>query len=197
MASTTETGRPGKRPRLLLGNLLLLCLCGAAAGQRLGDGQPLPDSAAVHVDSTDRRTADPVWAWKRWKDIDRAVALRPLDGPQDILEKSEIIADRLDALGREGKRLQGMLKLRSDRHASLEIQVESLEDLADVQRGGDLQLRQRVHNLRADLRKAAQRMRFIETSLKEMGRERQRLEGLLASYEQKAEALRRQEGGQR
>ena len=37
-------------------------------------------------------------AWKQWKDIGPAIELRSLDDPSDILEKAEIIEDRVDKL---------------------------------------------------------------------------------------------------
>ena len=56
-----------------------------------------PDTAVV-ADSSRAIQGDPAFSWKSWADISRAIALRPLDGPEDILEKREIIEDRLDDL---------------------------------------------------------------------------------------------------
>ena len=67
-------------------------------------------SSAADTGSGEReggaRVEDPVQAWRHWKQIDRAIALDELDGPDDILGKEEIIEDRIDDLTEEGARLQ-------------------------------------------------------------------------------------------
>ena len=138
---------------------------------------------------------DPAWRWKAWPDLDRAIALRPLDGPEDILEKADIIADRLDTLAGEGRGLEKRLEGWKQRHAGLEVQTESLEDLAAVQRGADVQLQQRIHALRADLRHAAQRRRLLRAVLAALRREEARLHALFENYRSKAAELKRREGG--
>ena len=152
--------------------------------------QPEPTSA----DSL-KRPRDPAWHWTAWPDLERAIALRPLDGPDDIGEKADIIADRLDTLGGAGEVLQKRLEDWEQRHAGLEVQTESLEDLVAVQRGADVQLQQRLHGLRADLRLAAQRRRLLQTVLTALKQEEARLRTLLETYRDKAEEIKRREGG--
>lgn len=185
------------RYRRLIGALLLLPAAPAGAGidslRALVEGQP--DS--VLADSTRARPIDPAHAWKSWKDLSRAIDLRPLDGPEDILEKAEIITDRLDGLRQEQQKLKAVLEEWTNRRQSLEFQLEVLDDLAQVQRGGDLQLQQRLHGLREDLGKAARRMGILKGSLKELGKELSRLDSLAEEYNQKAAALRRREAENR
>ena len=149
--------------------------------------------SSARTDSTRKRPVDPALAWKSWKDLSRAIALRGLDGPDDILEKAEIIADRIDDLRQEQKQLKASLQEWSDRHQALELQLEVLDDLAEVQRGGDLQLQQRLHSLREDLGKATGRMQIFDASLKDLEQELDRLDGLAKQYAKKAEDLRRRE----
>ena len=148
---------------------------------------------AAKTDSGRAKAIDPAYAWTTWKDISRAIALRPLDGPDDILEKTEIIEDRIDDLFKEHQHLQEAIDEWKNRHQSLEIQLEVLEDLAEVQRGGDLQLQQRMHSLREDLRKAAQRRSVLGKSLQKLEGELARLRELVKQYQQQAEAIRRRE----
>jgi chromosome segregation ATPase len=136
---------------------------------------------------------DPAQAWKTWKELSRAIRLRPLDGPDDILEKAEIIEDRLDDLGEARQELRTEAQEWEDRRQALELQIEVLNDLAQVQRGGDLQLQQRLHTLREDLGKAARRLGVLKGSLKELDKELYRLNGLVKEYNHKAAELRRRE----
>ena len=188
--------------RLLL--LIILLLSSAVAQEtaplhsapdtvRVDSSAPKPDAA----DSSRVKKVDPARIWTTWKDLSRAIALRALDGPEDILEKAEIIEDRIDDLASEHKRLKETAKEWKNRHQSLEIQLEVLDDLAEIQRGGDLQLQQRLHNLRVDLRKTAKRRTAFETSLKDLEEELGRLTKLLQHYQDKAEAIRRREEGSR
>jgi len=183
------------RYRRLIGALLLLG-AGKVFAQAGGDSLAMPAAGkadSARADSARARPLDPAYAWKAWKDLSRAIALRPLDGPDDILEKAEIITDRLDDLRQERKALQTELEKWKDRQQSLELQMEVLEDLAQVQRGGDLQLQQRLHGLREDLGRAARRIGVLKGALGELDEELSRLDGLAAAYARKAAELRRRE----
>ena len=92
---------------------------------------------------------DPAYLWTIWKDLSRAIELQKLDGPEDIVEKADIIRDRIDDLTGERQRLATLLEEWADRHESLDIQLEVLEDLAMVQLDGDLQLQQHAQHTRA------------------------------------------------
>jgi len=158
-----------------------------------GDSLAAARQDSTKTDSTRGEKVDPAHAWKTWKDLSRAIALRPLDGPEDILEKVEIIEDRIDDLLEEQKELETAWEEWDDRRQSLELQLEVLDDLAEVQRGGDLQLQQRMHSLREDLGKATHRMRVFKGSLKDLEKELDRLSRLEKDYREKAEDLRRRE----
>ena len=147
---------------------------------------------ASAIDST-RASRDPAFAWLSWRDLTAAITLRELDGPDDILEKSDIIRDRLDALRAEQIRLTSAMAEWTDRQGSFAIQIEVLDDLAKVQRGGDLQLQQRLHNMREGRRVAAQRVQGLTRSLSLLKVELTRLQDLLQEYNRTAEHLRRQE----
>ncbi|NKB70499.1 MAG: hypothetical protein GKR89_25805 [Candidatus Latescibacteria bacterium] len=149
---------------------------------------------AVATDSTaDSLRTDPLRPWLKWKDLGRAIALRPLDGPTDIMEKTEIIQDRLDALEEAKSPLQGSLQHPAERLAAIEIQLEVLQDLAQLQRGGDLELQQRLHDMRADRRRLEQAMRPYWAALADLQREIDRLNELLRHYQSRAADLRRKE----
>jgi prefoldin subunit 5 len=191
-----------------LGSLLWICLSlHAAVAQDASPAQGvLADSAGVgadslaagqatQADSAQTQPVDPAWKWTTWKKLAQAIQLRPLDGPEDIAEKIEIIEDRMDELKQERKRLEKLISVWEERYEALKLQFESLDDLADVQRGGDLQLQQRVHTIRSDLRKAEQRMRIIKGSYKGIEGEIDRFEALMTQYEDEAAAIRRDEGG--
>lgn len=147
----------------------------------------------VHAAIDSTAALDPAFAWTTWQDLARAIALRPLDGPEDIVEKTEIIEDRLDDLAQVQKKLERQAEEWQSRHQSLEIQLEVLDDLAELQRGGDLQLQQRMHTIRADLRKAAERRTAYIRSLARLRHESQRLRNLVVEYLQQADAIRRRE----
>lgn len=155
----------------------------------------LPDS--VVVDSTRLAKVDPALAWQGWKDLSRAIALRSLDGPGDILEKAEIVQDRIDDLRGERRKIGESGEEWEERRQGLELQLEVLDDLAELQRGGDLQLQQRMHGLREELGKASRRLRILEGSLGDLDRELDRLNGIVKQYAEKAEDLRRREEEER
>ena len=165
-------------------------LAAAAAG-----GGDAPDSARVARQLVGG--SEPAQAWKTWKDLSRAIRMMPLDGPDDILEKAEIIEDRIDDLSREEKRLEAGMGEWMSRHRSLGMQLEVLEDLAKVQLGGDLELQQRMHNMREGRRMAVHRADVFERSLAELRTELGQMLGLVQEYEREAEELRRREAEDR
>jgi hypothetical protein len=179
--------------RLLFIFSWLACFAAASAAQSAPDPTSLSDSSATRRDSLRAQTLDPAYAWKGWPDLERAIALRPLDGPDDILEKKEIIEDRIDDLHLEEKKLRTATEGWRERQQALEMQREVLDDLAEVQRGGDLQLQQRLHTLREDMRQIATRIKTPTQALAELKREQQRLRELARQYADKAQKLRREE----
>ena len=164
---------------------------------------PADSSARADSSSSDRRPAtatapvDPTTAWKGWMDIARAIAPDPLDGPGDILEKEEIIQDRVDDLAAEEERLARTGSQWQGRHQAASVQLEVLDDLAEIQLGGDLQLQQRLENVREDIRMADEWQRRIDESRRELATEMKRLRILAREYRNRAEELRRQEEGPR
>ncbi|MCZ7583120.1 MAG: hypothetical protein M5R36_07170 [Deltaproteobacteria bacterium] len=149
-------------------------------------------SSAVLARADDAPSPD---AWKQWKSIDAAIALRPLDGPDDIVEKAEIIEDRVDDLAREKTRLQAELDSGGQRLDNLRRQREALQDLAEIQRGGDPQTRQRLHDLAGRIRREETRLADLRSSLAGLEKELERMRALAADYRAKAETLKQREGG--
>jgi hypothetical protein len=185
----------------VLGILLTCGLWSPGQAQKKAPDSPpapsAPDSAAT-ADATastsdSTRAHDPAMEWQRWKDLDRATRLRPLDGPGDIIEKSEIVQDRVDDLVDERQRLTELVADWEGRRQALETQLEVLDDLARVHRGGDLQLQQRLHNIREGGRLAARRQVVLGRSLEQLASEIERLQKVFEDYEGKAEELRRRE----
>jgi len=184
--------------------LLLLAAAGVKAAEKSAAVEM--DSVGVHltelrdstlVDSVRLANVDPVLAWRGWKDLSRAIGLRPLDGPGDILEKAEIVQDRIDDLLEERREIEEAGEEWEERRQGLELQLEVLDDLAELQRGGDLQLQQRMHGLREELGKASRRLRIIEGSLGDLSKELDRLSSVVKQYQEKAEDLRRREEEER
>ena len=184
--------------------ILLFSLVAAARGAAAPGGE---SSAATAVDTVasvavvagsaqgeaPEAEVDPAYAWTIWKDLSRAIALQKLDGPGDIVEKADIIRDRIDDLTAERLRLATALEEWSDRHESLEIQLEVLEDLAKVQLGGDLQLQQRMHHMRERHSMATDRKKALAGSIRALDVEVKRLTDMAKAYKQEANELRRSE----
>ena len=177
----------------------IFCFLLALLVPDVGAESAAPDTAggdslsAAHQDSARQQKIDPAYAWKTWKELSLAIALRALDGPDDILEKAEIIEDRRDDLLEEKEKLNAASKEWEERHQALELQLEVLDDLAEIQRGGDLQLQQRMHSLREDRGTAARRLRVFKGSLRDLDKELDRMAGLAEEYRGKAEDLRHRE----
>ncbi|MEW6750122.1 MAG: hypothetical protein AB1505_03995 [Candidatus Latescibacterota bacterium] len=157
---------------------------------------PEPGAAPrTTADSLAARQVDSTRVWKTWKPLWRAIALGPLDGPEDILEKAEIIQDRIDDLVGERRRLAALAGEQDERGQALLLQVEVLEDLDRIQRGGDLQRLQRLASLRDEADQATRRLRALGRSLAELDGEIGRLRRLVEHYARLAEDLRRREEG--
>lgn len=176
---------------------LATTITGRVDSMATGTGAVVPAVAAVdsslNVSSGVGADPDPLRPWRNWPPIDRAIELDALDGPVDIVEKTEIIADRLDDLQLEATRLDSVDGVWEARVVGLSSQLEVLEDLADLQLGGDLQLQQRIESVRDDAIEAQrwrERIELAMTDLQDlMGRWQQRA----ADYDRQAQLLRRQE----
>ncbi|MBT6145091.1 MAG: hypothetical protein HOH74_06660 [Gemmatimonadetes bacterium] len=156
------------------------------------DGDTAVDSTRSPAKDSPKRE-DPAWAWSRWPSIAAAVALAPLDGPQDILEKEEIIADRIDALDAETARLDTLTHAWQARSVAMTAQLEVLEDLADRRLGGDLELQQRVENVRGDVLQAGKRVTLFGEVHSALAIELLSLRNLSREYRQQAAQLRQEE----
>ncbi|MBZ0271892.1 hypothetical protein K8I61_07625 [bacterium] len=133
-------------------------------------------------------------AWKSWTSIDAAIAIRELDGPEDIIEKAEIIEDRVDALARERERVKAEETEIAERTASLREQRQALREIADLQFGGDVRARQRLRDLAERIRGGEAAVAARRASAAEIETERSRLAALAEEYRRKAETLRKREG---
>ena len=140
---------------------------------------------------------DSVTAWERWPDIEPAVELRDLDGPDDIVEKAEIIEDRVDELVREGSRLSAEIDLYGEKLDALRTQHEVLQELAEIRMGGDTQMRQQVQDLAQRIRRQQSERARRAASLAALDAERLRLAGRAVEYRERARLLRIEEGGNR
>lgn len=183
-------------------SLVLYIATGSTAvwGQSVFDTlQSVLDSALVDtsitrvISDSPSRSVDSVYTWKNWKNISPAIDIRPLDGPTDIIEKEEIILDRLDDLKIERKKLVIAANLWQRRMQIIEVQLELLDDLIEIQRGEDLQMQRRLHSARNDLRKVSQYIVLYITSLHELNKEIDHLSLLLITYKHKAESIRHDE----
>ena len=132
-------------------------------------------------------------AWKQWKDISSAILIRPLDGPEDILEKAEIIEDRHDQLTRERNRLKEAREKESRRLESWENQREVLQELESFGRGKDLESRQRLLDLTEQIQQERNLLARLDESLEEIEGEISKYHQLANQYRDKAKHLRVQE----
>ena len=174
--------------------MLVCCVAGADAENDDADG--IADTLSAPADTARART-DPAWAWWTWPPITAAIAIAPLDGPQDILEKDEIIADRIDALVDEAARLDTLAMAWQARSVAMTAQLEVLEDLADVQLGGDLEFQQRTESVREEVVQAAGQVATFAATRAALGDELIRLRSLSETYRQRAARLREEEESSR
>jgi len=140
-------------------------------------------------------TEDAITAWKRWKSIDAAIAVRPLDGPDDIIEKAEIIEDRADELKGEKARLEREADLNRQKLRTLRSQREVLQDLAEIKPGGDSQTRNRLQDVAERIGREEMLLRMRLQSVAELEQELIRMKGLAVEYRKKAENLMIKERG--
>jgi len=138
---------------------------------------------------------DPITAWKRWKNIDAAVAVRSLDGPEDIIEKAEIVEDRVDELAREKKKLEKRVAGGRKKIRTLQDQRAVLQDMSEIQFGNGARNRMRLHEVDRRIRKAESMLKTEQQSLSELTRVLERMKMLAADYRKKAERLRTKESG--
>jgi len=147
-------------------------------------------------------SAAPVWAqeavepatrWQGWKDIGPAIELKELDGPEDVVEKADIIRDRIDALAREQARLVAAREEARARVRAIEAEREHLEDLASMVAKTDQAARQRRHGLHERLQRARRRLAVVAGSLEALAAEVGRLRALDESYRERARQLREEE----
>lgn len=185
--------------------VVYMSLLAAVPLQALGQGEE--DSVQLQVDTVsvaasevtvgqDSAAAipvDPAYVWKTWPNLSRAIELQKLDGPEDIIEKADIIQDRIDELAQEREKLATARQEWSDKNDALEIQLEVLEDLAKVQLGGDLQLQQRMHRMREGRNTSATQLEVLTRSIGELDIEVGGLTDMVTDYKQQATQLKRRE----
>lgn len=163
------------RTALLL--LLIAALVAAPGADRAGAGASAGPADAVN-------------AWRQLKSIDAAIAIRPLDGPEDIREKAEIVADRLDELDREEKNLSLAIEQNRQVLHSLRIQKEVLRDLSEMQQGRDAPAPQRKHDLTERIQQQEKLLEQKTASRDELRLEVERLKTIYDQYLKRAETLR-------
>ena len=132
-------------------------------------------------------------AWKGWKSIEGAIAIRPLDGPEDIIERAEIIEDRVDDLARERGRLEGVEARLRDRLRQLRSRREALRDLEEIRLSGDAQSRQRLQDVAGRIRREEGLLKEAGESITGLEVELARMEELAAAYREKARILKMEE----
>ena len=177
-------GDPHRRPRFSAGRDTTRLVSANLDSLR----QILISNGSARSDSIRRH------AWRNLKGIGPAVALAPLDGPEDIEEKIEIIEDRMDALLIEKKKLERILEILILSRQSREIQIEVLEDVSDINRRSDIQRQQRLHDLQQQFNRISRRVRAFERSLSDLENELVRLQKLAKQYRKQAETLQKNEG---
>ena len=140
-------------------------------------------------------TEDAITAWKRWKSIEAAIEVRPLDGPDDIIEKAEIIEDRADELKGEKARLQTEAELNRQKLQTLRRQRESLQDLREIKPGGDSQTRNRLYDLAERIGREERLLKMRRESAAELEKEFAHMNELALEYREKARDLMIRERG--
>jgi len=150
-------------------------------------------TAGMHVSA--QETEDSITAWKRWKSIEAAIELRELDGPEDIIEKAEIIEDRADDLAREKARLESEAESVRERLRRLEDQREVLRELEEIRLSGAPRARQRLQDISGRIRREEALLKKIGASVAGLGEELAGMSALAAEYREKARLLRIEEGG--
>ncbi len=134
-------------------------------------------------------------AWRSWKDIAPAVVVAPLDGPEEVLEKAEIIADRRDALGREQARVAVHCEGLRATVNGVDQQLAATRDMLDVRGGRDLLLRRRARDLRSRQRALRTLTASCEANLEALGAALVEVAARHDAYLRRAQALRAEETG--
>ena len=142
-----------------------------------------------------QETEDSITEWKRWKSIEAAVTPRPLDGPEDIIEKAEIIEDRADDLEREKARLEVEAQRGRERLRRLEDQRGVLREIEEIRLSGDSRSRQRLQDISERIRREEALLKRIGESVAGLEEELARMSALAAEYREKARLLKIKEGG--
>ncbi len=132
--------------------------------------------------------------WQTWKSIDAATTLAPLDGPDEVLEKAEIIADRRDALSAEQRRISERCEAIAAGVAGVEQQLEGTREIIRVRGGRDGVLRRRVHAFRTRKRELEDLGRVCEESRSGLSKALADLGAQHTRYLEQAKALRAEEG---
>ena len=151
--------------------------------------------AAVGIPAFGEETGDSVTEWTRWKSIEAATALRTLDGPEDIIEKAEIIEDRSDDLALEKDRLDGETARGRERLEHLRNQRRVLRELEELRLSSDPRSRQRLQDITERIRREESLIERIGGSMAGLEAEQARMGELAAVYREKARLLRIKEGG--
>lgn len=123
-----------------------------------------------------------ITAWKRWKDISKAIEIAPLDGPEEITEKIEIIEDRIDDLDGEKRLLSTDLERLAASSHTLALKITGLQRLLDMRRRTDLLLQRRLQSLKSRRASLVPKIECLETNLEEISAEVERLRGLSRKY---------------
>lgn len=136
---------------------------------------------------------DQLTAWQRLPPIDAAVQVAELDGPEEITEKAEIIADRRDALR------AAQVKVAADcREIGLALravrrQEEALRELTRIRARRDIVLRQRQQDLRVRRRELTQLESVCATSEAGLAEALRAVGALHTEYLKRAEQVRQEE----
>lgn len=132
-------------------------------------------------------------SWRGLPTIAPAIAVAPLDGPEDLREKIEIIEDRIDLLATERKRIVYALKALTQSRQAQELQLEMLEDLSQINCESDVQLQQRLHDLQHQLSQYIRRIQAYEHAFAALENELDHLKGFAQQYRLQTEDLLKKE----
>lgn len=139
-------------------------------------------------------TAQPtVPDWRAWKDLTAAIAIAPLDGPDELLEKAEIIADRVDALARARRDLSARCTAIDLGLARIESQLEVLLDFAATRGSRVVEMRQQLHSLRSRRQELRGRAKTCAATLAELDATLTRRRDQHTDYLRRVDAARRDE----
>lgn len=152
-------------------------------------------AGVAHAEPTPGPLSEPLTAWQRLPSIEAAIAVDPLDGPEEITAKAEIIADRRDALLAAQAKLARDCGEIGEAAAGVRRQTEALRDLASVSGGRELKLRQRQQDAHARQREMDRMLRTCAESKAGIEMLLARTAALLEEYMKRAHTVRREETG--